>query len=94
LLLLAIAYKEPILLNNRVMLTLGKLSFAIYILQQPVYIWLTNLNQQKFKLGENAFFYFYLFALFVTSAISYYLLEEPVRKSINGYLDAGKEKAG
>jgi peptidoglycan/LPS O-acetylase OafA/YrhL len=93
LLLLGIAYKEPILLNNRVMLMLGKLSFAIYILQEPIYIWATNINKRHMQMGENTFFYFYLFVLIVASALSYYLLEEPVRKAINRAVDAHTEKA-
>lgn len=93
LLLLAIAYREPILLNNRIMLVLGKLSFAIYILQEPVYIWVNNINQRQMHLGENALFYFYLCILLVASFLSYYLVEEPIRKGINRSIDAKTEKA-
>lgn len=58
---------------------LGEISYGIYILQEPIYIWvrgiLSRLNINNAQIG----FYFPLFVLLLFSSLSYLYFEKPIR---------------
>ncbi len=62
---------------------LGEISFAVYVLQVPVFETCTKLIE-KFKITDNttAIFYFNLFVLLVASAICHIFIELPLRNKI------------
>ena len=69
-------------LKNRFFVFLGEISYGIYILQVPVFLSI-EYYYKKFQLGNNfSRFYFSLVVLLFLATISYYLIENPLRKKI------------
>jgi|ERR1017187_88798 peptidoglycan/LPS O-acetylase OafA/YrhL len=67
------------ILKTKVFIFLGCISYGIYILQHPVYIY----SIKVFKyLGIEHNFYRYLFVLLIISSISYLIIEKPLRRFI------------
>lgn len=61
---------------------LGEISYSIYILQLPIFLWLDKIYQH-FNITNAALrFYVFLSFLVLFSAVSYRLLETPLRKKI------------
>lgn len=58
---------------------LGEVSYAIYILQVPVYRFLTQVTTLKTSLTSTVFFYSYLTILLLISIVCYELIEKPSR---------------
>ncbi|WP_264536416.1 acyltransferase family protein [Flavobacterium sp. N1736] len=76
--------------KSKICVFLGEISFGIYILQYPVWVWMTDYRLKKyfqidkvedFTLG----FFIRLFALIIIAAISYIILEVPVRNKIKNF---------
>ncbi len=65
------------LLANSKLVFLGDISYGLYILQYPVYLFLCWLLNREVLSGVN--FYFYLLFLIVVSAISYLVFERKAR---------------
>jgi peptidoglycan/LPS O-acetylase OafA/YrhL len=62
---------------------LGEISYGIYILQYPVYV-MTFVVLKKMGISEaNEIFFIYLTTLIIVSALSFNLIETPLRKRIN-----------
>lgn len=71
------------LFNKKIFIFLGEISFSIYILQKPVYLWMRYLTKTLAGINEeSAIFYIYLIALIVISAIFYHFIETPLREKI------------
>jgi len=83
LLIVLIAGKDPRLLNAAPLVFLGEISYGIYILQEPVHYYIYHFNEDYLHLGGPAFFYLYLAILLLCSAISYRLVELPLRNWLN-----------
>jgi peptidoglycan/LPS O-acetylase OafA/YrhL len=69
--------------NSKTLVFLGEISYGIYILQKPVYTWVSGI--MKYLNIDSATFIFYmsLIVLILFSAISYKFFETPLRKIIN-----------
>lgn len=70
--------------KNKVLVFLGEISFGIYILQLPVWRWLTDLRLQNYLHISDplAFFYIRLCALIFLAGMSFVFIETPLRKKI------------
>lgn len=73
--------------NNRLCVFLGEISFGIYILQKPVWKWLSDygmINYLHLDLVANKNFVFFIrfFVLIMLSSLSYVYFEKPMRKKI------------
>ena len=67
-------------MSNKILVYLGNLTYGIYILQHPVYLWMAYfLGAEMFSLQE---FVAYLLVLIAVSVAVYQLFEEPSRKWI------------
>jgi peptidoglycan/LPS O-acetylase OafA/YrhL len=78
-------------LSLPVILLLGEASYAIYILQYPVWQWLLALNQM-FNLADPAsglFFAFYAIVLVLFSIGTLYAIERPARRIIRRLSSSG-----
>ncbi|MFM7006477.1 MAG: acyltransferase family protein [Flavobacteriales bacterium] len=68
------------ILSSKFMVFLGSMSYALYILQFPVYVvcqkYLPWFNEQK----PETIFFPYLLILLTVASISYFLIEKPARK--------------
>lgn len=62
---------------------LGEISYGIYILQAPVILTMTVLNELHFGLSYHGFVVATLVVLLALSSASYHLLEQPLRARIN-----------
>ena len=80
--ILTTAMNNPRLLNVRVFVFAGEISYGIYILQQPVHQYLEVLNTRHMHLSPSCFFYCSLGVLLLFSACTYYLFELPLRRLI------------
>jgi peptidoglycan/LPS O-acetylase OafA/YrhL len=68
----------------KVFVFLGEISYGIYILQKPVYVWVSGIMINYFKIESSTLvFYMTLVTLIICSAISYTYIEAPIRKKIN-----------
>ncbi len=81
--ILSLAARQPKWLCSKPLVFLGEVSYGIYILQIPVYYYVSVVNAHKLDLNGIAFFSIYVFTLIVVSSLSYYLIEQPLRKAIN-----------
>lgn len=73
--------------SKRIFVFLGEISFSIYILQFPIWTFLSDNRLQKdFRVPEgldaNTLFFIRLFILILISSSSYLLFEKPLRKKI------------
>lgn len=69
---------------------LGEISYSIYILQVPVWLFFTDYRMEKYfglnkELDVTASFLIRLFFLIVVSALCYLYFEKPLRKKIKNY---------
>lgn len=69
--------------NRRSLVFLGEISYGVYILQKPVYIWVKEIMKYLNIDNANIIFYTALTALLVFAAISYRYFEKPLREIIN-----------
>lgn len=67
------------LFDNRFCIFLGEISYGIYILQVPVFLILYNCFIKDLGVSGNVQFYFMTFMLIVFSALSYWIIEKPMR---------------
>lgn len=79
-----------IILRHKACVFLGEISFGVYILQFPVWLWITDYRLQKYlqidKVDDFYFaFFIRLFALLLISAISYRCIETPIRDRIKNF---------
>jgi peptidoglycan/LPS O-acetylase OafA/YrhL len=72
------------ILNNKVLVYLGEISYSVYILQMPVYLILLEINKHTLHLDDNKFFYTAIAILQLTSSFCYRFVEQPLRKRISG----------
>ncbi len=84
LLVVSVAISGSKILKSRPMVFLGDVSYGIYILQFPVYFYLDELNKKLLHINPSLFFYTYIIILILCSAISYRVIEQPLRNRING----------
>ena len=68
--------------NHKLLVFLGEISFGIYILQIPIHEALYKITKPFYYTQPTNFFYVYLCVLVLISAISYQLIETPLRKLI------------
>jgi peptidoglycan/LPS O-acetylase OafA/YrhL len=75
------------LMSNKLLVYLGSLTYGIYILQHPVYLWMSYfLGVETFSVQD---FVIYLLTLTLVSVAAYQWFEEPVRKWIVNRADKG-----
>jgi peptidoglycan/LPS O-acetylase OafA/YrhL len=82
--IVSLAARNNRLLNNKILVYFGEISYSVYILQMPVYLILLEVNKYTLQLGENKFFYSAVAILLLTSSFCYRFIEQPLRKRING----------
>jgi len=82
--IISIAKNDPPVLNARPLVLLGEISYGIYILQVPVFSVLGYINSKYFQLRWGYFFYTAFLLLILTSLLSYFLIEKPLRRWISG----------
>jgi hypothetical protein len=82
--IVSLAARNNRLLNNKILVYFGEISYSVYILQMPVYLILLEVNKHTLQLGENKFFYSAVAILLLTSSFCYRFIEQPLRKRING----------
>ncbi len=82
--MIALAQNEPKVLKWSPLILLGEISYGIYLLQEPVHKYMVRLNDYLHLPYNEVFFYAYLAVLLVASTLSYYFIETPLRKKING----------
>lgn len=71
------------LFAKRFLEVLGEISYSIYILQEPIRVILYNyINIEMLSADKTLLFYLYLFTLILTSFLTFYLIEKPVRNFI------------
>lgn len=83
LLILAVAINNSSVLRFTPFVFLGEVSYGIYILQEPLYHYAAKANENYVHLGESAFFYAYCLLLIFCAALSYYMVEKPLRNMMN-----------
>jgi peptidoglycan/LPS O-acetylase OafA/YrhL len=83
--ILAVALGNPAFLRLQPLVFMGEISYGIYILQRPVWYFVDKqLNPKFFHLPGTALFYVYTAILIVVAGLSYYLIERPCRRWLNG----------
>jgi peptidoglycan/LPS O-acetylase OafA/YrhL len=70
--------------SGKIFVFLGEISFGIYILQKPVYVWVSGMMSYLKIESSTLVFYISLVTLILCAAISYRYFETPIRKKING----------
>lgn len=73
--------------NNKICIFLGEISFGFYILQNPVWLWISDYRLEKYfhinKIEDFTLaFFIRLLSLILLSSMSYLCFENPVRKKI------------
>lgn len=73
--------------SNKICIFLGEISFGIYILQFPVWFWISDYRLKKYfqidKIDDSTFaFFIRLFVLILISSLSFKFFETPMRKKI------------
>ncbi|MGB0869111.1 MAG: acyltransferase family protein [Flavobacteriales bacterium] len=71
------------LFNKRIFILLGEISYAVYILQKPIYMFTKSFMISLGVNNRNITFYFFLLVLLIVSYFSYKYVEQPLRKLIN-----------
>lgn len=72
------------IMNKKAFVFLGEISYSMYILQIPVFYFVTlKMHQMRF-MNEYAIFYISLFFLILSSSLSYRYIETPLRQKIKG----------
>jgi len=68
------------LFSHRILIYLGEISYGIYILQAPLSMWYRGLIMKAgIEINETAFTYSFVVFLIICSAISYSMIEKPLR---------------
>ena len=71
--------------KHKALILLGEISYALYILQQPIHVWVSAL-MGFLNVNDSIFvFYFYLAVLILSATLSYRLVEKPLRKALNSF---------
>jgi peptidoglycan/LPS O-acetylase OafA/YrhL len=76
-------------LGLRWLLVLGEASYALYILQEPVYVWLTAVLKRVWPVAmtrPDRLFWVYFALLVGASIATQHLIEQPLRKIVNAGL--------
>lgn len=73
------------LFNKEKLIFLGEISYGLYILQAPVYMWSEKFFKTVGISSPAALFYFAFAMLLILSAVSYRFLETPLRNKIKNY---------
>ncbi len=81
--ILSTAIADPKILNARQLVFLGEISYGIYILQFPVFKLLLALNTTYMHIPAGWLFFMGLVVLLLAATLSYYLLEQPLRKMMS-----------
>ncbi|MWV13142.1 acyltransferase family protein [Pseudomonas sp. R-28-1W-6] len=71
------------LLANRVSVALGEASYALYILQLPVFLAFNSFFVRKYSLSGDVAFWLYFVSLLLLSVLVYFSMEVPVRDFVN-----------
>ncbi len=80
---LSLVEKSMPIITSKLSIFLGEISYGIYILQYPVIIYSPAICK---RIGIPDGFYSYLICLCIVSALSYFFLEQPLRRFIsNGF---------
>lgn len=64
---------------------LGSISYAIYILQEPIFQLMYGLNSKLFHLNDSVLFYASLFVLILTASLVYQVIERIVHQKVKAY---------
>ncbi|MCD7972919.1 MAG: acyltransferase [Candidatus Azobacteroides sp.] len=80
------------LFNHKSMIWLGEISYGIYILQFPVYLWMSSAMSRAGLQNPTVRFYLYLILLIVFSGLSYTYIETPLRNRIKTIGKRKKER--
>ncbi|UEG49535.1 acyltransferase [Ferruginibacter lapsinanis] len=71
------------LFNKKTFIFLGEISYGIYILQKPVYLWMRYFVKTLAGVtNESVIFYIYFVMLIIVSSLSYLFIETPLREKI------------
>jgi peptidoglycan/LPS O-acetylase OafA/YrhL len=72
------------LFNHRLFIFLGEISFGMYILQVPTFLWVSRFVRKIIHISNpTIIFYVSLSVLIIFASISYKYFETPLRKLIN-----------
>ncbi|MDO8947595.1 MAG: acyltransferase [Desulfocapsaceae bacterium] len=85
LLILSVAYSKSIItsfMSMPFLVLLGESSYALYILQKPLYTIYHKYIARHFELSLDGHFYFFIFLHILTSIWVFYLIERPCKKMI------------
>ncbi|BAV04283.1 Peptidoglycan/LPS O-acetylase OafA/YrhL, contains acyltransferase and SGNH-hydrolase domains [Filimonas lacunae] len=79
-------------LSNKLFIFLGEISFGVYILQFPVFLFYTYCFNNGNKLTTGIQFLLYTLVLVAVSIVCYYLYEKPLQKAIIRYFKEQDKK--
>lgn len=85
LLILSVAYSKSIitkLISMPFLVLLGESSYALYILQKPIYTIYNKYISSQFALSSNGHFYVFIFLHIFISILVFYFIEKPGKKMI------------
>lgn len=74
------------ILKTKALVLLGEASYSIYILQQPMYLWVNKIMGFLNIKNPSLIFYTFLIILICSSIISFRYIENPIKKKINNKL--------
>jgi len=82
--------KLTTIFSSKFFIFLGEISFGIYILQYPIWVWISDYRLEKyFQINKtedfSLAFFIRLFVLIVIAGISYRFFEIPIRKKIKNF---------
>lgn len=69
--------------SHKSLVFLGEISYGIYILQKPTYIWVNHFMEYLNIHSTTLIFYSFVLILVIFSSVSYLFFEKPLRKKIN-----------
>lgn len=81
--IVAVASRQPAFLKWQPLVFLGEISYGIYLLQEPVYKFMMQMNQDHLQWEYPGLFYTYLGVLLIVATVSYHYIETPLRRKIN-----------
>ena len=84
LLIVVIAMSRLPVLSAPLFVFAGEISYGIYILQHPVFLWFELFNNKYHVVSADCYFYVGFIALIIVSVSAHYLLERPLRRLIGG----------
>ncbi len=70
------------LFNHQFLIFLGEISYSIYILHYPVFIFVKWILEKMSIIGDLKVFCIYIIVLLIASALSYSFIETPLREKI------------